>query len=88
MQIRFIKLTLATLISTSIALPPLLAVAADPAPARVPITPSAASAQTNQSAKTQQKSSKKAKKDKKAEKKVKKKSKKKAKAAQDTTSQN
>lgn len=77
MQIPFIKLTFAALISSSIALSPLLAVAAEPFPV-----------ETNQPLKTQQNSSKQVKKDKKAEKKAKKKSKKKAKAAQDSASQN
>lgn len=77
MQIPFIKLIFAALISSSIALSPLLAVAAEPF-----------SVETNQPLKTQQNSSKQVKKDKKAEKKAKKKSKKKAKAAQDSASQN
>ena len=88
MNIRFAKLTLATLISASIGLSPLTVMAADPAPvgapasapAAVPATPATPAAQPEKAAK---KASKKSKKDKKAEKKAMKKSNKKAKPAQE-----
>ncbi|QWE01537.1 protein tyrosine phosphatase [Polynucleobacter sp. JS-Mosq-20-D10] len=82
MSTSFTKLILATFVSISIALSPLTVMAADPAPAGVPVADSATTPDV-QSEKAAKKTAKKSKKDKKAEKKAKKKSQKKAKAAQE-----
>jgi len=81
MNTPFVKLILATLVSASIALSPLVVMAADPVPAGAPVA-APATMPDAQSEKAAKKTAKKSKKDKKAEKKAKKKSKKKATATQ------
>jgi len=82
MSTSFVKLILATFVSTSIALSPLTVIAADLAPAGATVADPATTPDV-QPEKVAKKTAKKSKKDKKAEKKAKKQSKKKAKAAQE-----
>ena len=80
---RTARLTLASLVSASIALSPLSVLAADPAPAPVPaVAPTPAPAAAPSDKAEAKKAKKQAKQQKKAEKKAKKKSKKKAKATE------
>ena len=79
---RFVRLSLATLVSATIGLSPISVMAADPAPASAPVAAPAAAPAAQPDKAADKSAQKQAKKDKKAKKKAEKKAKKKAKKAE------